>query len=142
MEPALRKHFDRLSSSRNQRSIVCQEDYMEPVIHIAFVDDWEVRGNGTGDPRVLQFAPMRKLVKIVNKYGVRVSFNAEVMQQLTYRGLESRFPELKPIAEEWEQVVVESFRQGHDIQLHLHPQWLGATYQGHGDWTLGGDWSI
>jgi hypothetical protein len=37
---------------------------------------------------------------------------------------------------------MESFRQGHDIQLHLHPQWLGATYQGHGNWKLGGDWSI
>jgi hypothetical protein len=115
---------------------------MKPVIHLAFVDDWEVRGNGTGDPRVLQFEPMRKLVRIFNKQGIRGSFNAEVMQQLTYRSQQERFPELKVIADEWEQVVMESFRQGHDIQLHLHPQWLGASYQGHGNWKLGGDWSI
>jgi len=115
---------------------------MQTMIHLAFVDDWEVRGNGTGDPRVLQFEPMRKLVKIFNKQGIRGSFNAEVMQQLTYRSQQERFPELKVIADEWEQVVVESFRQGHDIQLHLHPQWLGASYQGHGNWKLGGDWSI
>lgn len=115
---------------------------MKPVIHLAFVDDWEVRGNGTGDPRVLQFEPMRKLVKIFNKHGIRGSFNAEVMQQLTYRSQQERFPELKVIADDWEQVVMESFRQGHDIQLHLHPQWLGASYQGHGNWKLGGDWSI
>ena len=115
---------------------------MQTMIHLAFVDDWEVRGNGTGDPRVLQFEPMRKLVKIFNKHGVRGSFNAEVMQQLTYRSEQERFPELKVIADEWEQVVMESFRQGHDIQLHLHPQWLEARYQGHGNWRLGGDWSI
>jgi len=115
---------------------------MQPVIHLAFVDDWEVRGNGSGDPRVLQFEPMRKLVKIFNKQGIRGSFNAEVMQQLAYRSHQERFPELKVIADEWEQVVMESFRQGHDIQLHLHPQWLGASYQGRGDWKLGGDWSI
>lgn len=115
---------------------------MKPVIHLAFVDDWEVRGNGTGDPRVLQFEPMRKLVKIFNEHGVRGSFNAEVMQQLAYRSQQERFPELKVIADEWEQVVTESFRQGHDIQLHLHPQWLGASYQGQGNWKLGGDWSI
>jgi hypothetical protein len=112
------------------------------MIHPLFVDDWEVRGNGTGDPRVLQFEPMRKLVKIFNKHGIRGSFNAEVMQQLIYRSQQERFPELKVIADEWEQVVIESFRQGHDIQLHLHPQWLDASYQGHGNWKLGGDWSI
>src|SRR5258708_5665066 len=115
---------------------------MQTMIHLAFVDDWEVRGNGTGDPRVLQFEPMRKLVKIFNKHGVRGSFNAEVMQQLTYRSEQEGFPELKVIADEWEQVVMESFRQGHDIQLHLHPQWLGAGYQGQGRGELGGDWSI
>ena len=115
---------------------------MQPVIYLAFVDDWEVRGNGSGDPRVLQFEPMRRLVKIFNNHGIRGSFNVEVMQQLTYRDLQRRFPELKVIADEWEQVVVESFRQGHDIQLHLHPQWCGANYQGHGNWKLDGDWSI
>jgi hypothetical protein len=112
------------------------------MIHLAFVDDWEVRGNGTGDPRVLQFEPMRKLVKIFNKHGIRGSFNAEVMQQLTYRSQQEDFPELKAVVDEWEQVVTESFRHGHDIQLHLHPQWTDAIYQGHGNWKLGGDWSI
>ena len=31
--------------------------------------------------------------------------------------------------------------QGHDIQLHIHPQWTGAQYQD-GRWNLSGDWSI
>ncbi|SRR6266436_2220966 len=115
---------------------------MQPKIYLAFVDDWEVRGNGTGDPRVLQFEPMQKLVKIFNNYRIRGSFNVEVMQQLAYRKDEGRFPELKVIADEWEHVVMESFRQGHDIQLHLHPQWSDADYQDHGNWKLDGDWSI
>ena len=46
---------------------------MQPVIYLAFVEDWEVRGNGTADPRVLRFEPMRKLVKIFNDYGIRGS---------------------------------------------------------------------
>lgn len=124
------------------RCCVLSERWLQPMIHLAFVDDWEVRGNGTGDPRVLQFEPMRKLVKIFNKHGIRGSFNAEVMQQLAYRSQQECFPELKAIADEWEEVVTESLRQGHDIQLHLHPQWLGASYEGRGDWKLGGDWSI
>jgi hypothetical protein len=85
---------------------------------------------------------MRKLVKIFNEHGIRGSFNAEVMQQLTYRSQQERFPELRAIADEWEEVVMESFRQGHDIQLHLHPQWMGDSYEGRGNWKLGGDCSI
>jgi hypothetical protein len=115
---------------------------MKPLIHLAFVDDWEVRGNGSGDPRVLQFAPMRRLTEVYRKFGIRGSFNAEVMQQLTYRRMQGRFPELKALADEWEQAVTDSFRQGHDIQLHLHPQWLDADYDGRGNWHLKGDWSI
>jgi hypothetical protein len=115
---------------------------MRPTIHLAFVDDWEVRGNGSGDPRVLQFEPMRRLTEVYQKFGVRGSFNVEVMQQLTYRNLQGSFPELKVIADEWEELVTDSFRHGHDIQLHLHPQWIGAEYEGPGKWHLPGDWSI
>jgi len=132
----LREHPERAEIS------LTGEHCMQPAIYLAFVDDWEVRGNGTGDPRVLQFEPMRRLVKIFNNYGIRGSFNVEVMQQLAYQDLQERFPELKAIADEWEQVVEESFRQGHDIQLHLHPQWCDANYQGYGNWKLDGDWSI
>jgi len=115
---------------------------VRPVIHLAFVDDWEVRGNGSGDPRVLQFAPIRKLVSIFNNYGIRGSFNAEVMQQLAYRRMQEQFPELKAIADEWDEVVTQAFQQGHDIQLHLHPQWRDATYEEDGQWRVEGDWSI
>jgi hypothetical protein len=112
------------------------------MIYLAFVDDWEGRGNGTGDPRVLQFEPMRHLVNIFNRNGIRATFNVEVMQQLAHRSMEKRFPELKAIADGWEQAVKDSFRQGHDIQLHIHPQWSDAQYEGHGNWKLCGDWSI
>lgn len=115
---------------------------MPPTIYLAFVDDWEVRGNGTGDPRVLQFEPMRRLVKIFDRYGIRGSFNVEVMQQLAYRKLQERSPELQAFANEWEEVVTQSFRQGHDVQLHLHPQWSAARYDGRGVWKVDGDWSI
>jgi hypothetical protein len=114
---------------------------MKPTIHLAFVDDWELSGNGSGDARELQFRPMRELVKIYNAHGVRGSFNAEVMQQLTFRKFESDYPELKTLADEWDEAVRETYRQGHDVQLHIHPQWQNAEYVD-GRWRLTGDWSI
>ena len=114
---------------------------MQPLIHLAFVDDWELSGDGSGDPHELQFRPMRKLVRIYNSHGIRGSFNAEVMQQLTFRKLGDEHPELKVLARDWEQQVRETFREGHDVQLHIHPQWSDARYQ-EGRWQLKGDWSI
>src|SRR5207253_8094513 len=121
--------------SRNGRLVV------KPTIYLAFVDDWELSGNGSGNARELQFEPMRELVRIYNAHGIRGSFNAELMQQLTFRKFEREHPELKRLADEWDAVVRETFSQGHDIQLHIHPQWNEAEYQD-GKWRLTADWSI
>jgi len=110
-------------------------------IHLALVDDWELSGDGSGDIRRLQFEPLRRLVSIYNGLGIRGSFNAEVMQQLTFRQHQGRHQELKVLADEWDDVVRETFRQGHDIQLHIHPQWQNAKYKD-GRWKLTADWSI
>lgn len=114
---------------------------MKPLIYLSLTDDWELRGNGSGDIEEIQFRPMRELVRIYNQHGVRSTFNAEVMQQLTFRRFEAEFPELKELADKWDSHVREAFRAGQDIQLHLHPQWTRAEYRD-GKWKLGGDWSI
>jgi hypothetical protein len=114
---------------------------MQPTIHLAFVDDWELSGDGSGDPHELQFAPMRRLIEIYNAHGIRGSFNAEVLQQLTFRQFQDQHPELKALADEWDDSIRETFRQGHDVQLHIHPQWTRAEYK-NGKWKLNGDWSI
>jgi hypothetical protein len=113
----------------------------KPTIYLAFVDDWELRGNGGGDPRRIQFRPMRELVRVFDKHGVRGSFNAEVMQQLTFRKFQDEFPELRELADEWDASVLETYKQGHDVQLHIHPQWRDAQYED-GHWRLPSDWNI
>lgn len=110
-------------------------------IYLALVDDWELSGNGSGDVRALQFEPLRKLVGIYNALGINGSFNAEVMQQLTFRKHQNRHPELKAAADEWDEVLIDAFRQGHDVQLHIHPQWHNAEYVD-GQWNLTSNWSI
>ena len=110
-------------------------------LHLALVDDWELSGNGSGDIRRLQFEPMRRLVGIYNRLGIRGSFNAEVMQQITFRQYQDQHKHLKVLADEWDDIVKETFRQGHDIQLHVHPQWQNAEYKD-GRWQLTSDWSI
>lgn len=77
---------------------------MNPTIHLALVNDWELSGNGSGDVRELQFQPLRKLVEIYNSLGIHGLFDAEVMQQLTFRKPQHEHPEFKSAADEWDAI--------------------------------------
>jgi len=114
---------------------------MKPTIYLALTHDWELRGDGSGDIEQIQFAPLRSLLEIYRKHSARTTFLPDVMQQVRFRQLESEHSELKSWADKWDGHVREAFRQGHDIQLHLHPQWRDGRYQ-NGRWHLNGDWSI
>lgn len=114
---------------------------MKPKIFLALTDDWELRGNGSGEMERLQFHPMRRLVEIYNAHGIRASFNAELMQQLTFRKHQEQHPQLKGLADAWDEIIRQTFKQGYDIQLHIHPQWHGAKYED-GKWHLTADWSL
>src|SRR5437762_6809658 len=93
-----------------------RSDFM---IYLALTHDWELRGNGSGDIEQIQFAPMRKLLGIYQKHGVRTSFYPDVMQQLIFRKLSLQHPELKVLADRWDEHLREAFRQVHDVQLHI-----------------------
>src|SRR5215510_2818871 len=114
---------------------------MKPTIYLALTHDWELRGDGSGDPEEIQFAPLRRLLEIYEKFGARTTFLPDVLQQLTFRSFEGKNPELKPLAHAWDEHVREVYRKGHDVQLHLHTQWSDAGYE-NGQWTLRGAWSI
>ena len=111
------------------------------MIHLALTHDWELRGDGSGDIERIQFAPMRRLLEIYRRHGAATTFLPDLMQQLRFRALAANYPELKITTDSWDEHAREAFQQGHDIQLHLHPQWLNAQYE-HGRWRLDGDWSI
>ena len=114
---------------------------MKPTIHLALTHDWELRGDGSGDIEEIQFAPLRQLLEIYAKFGARTTILPDVMQQMAFRRGESKHPNLKPLADSWDEHARAAFREGHDIQLHLHPQWRNAVYA-NGAWQLNGDWSI
>jgi len=111
---------------------------MKPAIYLALTHDWELRGDGSGDIEKIQFAPLRRLMEIYAKFGVRTTILPDLMQQIRFRRLETENPELKPWADSWDEHVREAFNRGQDIQLHLHPQWGNAKYQD-GQWQLHGD---
>lgn len=110
-------------------------------IQLVLTDDWELRGDGSGDMKRLQFQPICQLSSIYDKFGFKGSFFVEVQQQLKHLALGNRHPNLAELARQWEEVVREIFSRGHDIQLHVHPQWSYADYI-NSQWRLGHKWSL
>jgi hypothetical protein len=110
-------------------------------IQLALTDDWELRGNGSGDIEQIQFRAMRELIDLYDSHGIKSTFNTEVMQQLTFRKLQDSYPQLRPLADQWDEHVRMAFTRGHDIQLHIHPQWSKVAFENN-RWVLSGDWSL
>lgn len=112
-------------------------------VHIDLVlsDDWELRGDGSGSVRELQFVTLERLLEIYERYELRASINAEVLQQLAHRRFGTEHVELQDVADEWDRVVIDAYSRGHDVQLHLHPQWSDASYEER-RWQLGGSWEL
>lgn len=111
------------------------------LIDLVLTDDWEIRGNGSGNIYALQFRKARLLCELYEQFNICGTFTVEVMQQLLHRKYESMYPELGKIADEWDYLVQEMYKHGHDIQLHIHPQWSNAEYHS-GKWNLKGNWSL
>ena len=111
------------------------------MLHIALVDDWELRGDGSGEMQEIQFKTIINLVRIYENYGLKASINAEIMQQLEHLNWGQKHPKLLELAREWEEIVKKVYRDGHDVQLHVHPQWENAVYE-QNKWHLPGNWSI
>ena len=44
-------------------------------IHMVLTDDWELRGDGSGNVSAIQFETLRELRRIYEESGINASFN-------------------------------------------------------------------
>jgi len=110
-------------------------------IWIAIVDDWELRGNETGNVIDLQFNNSIRLINSFKKLGIKSTFNVEVMQQLAFENYAGNYRNIKDQRDSWINAVRIMQENNFDIQLHIHPQWYGASFDGK-LWKTGSRWNI
>lgn len=110
-------------------------------IWIACVDDWELKGNGLGNVRDHQFTPAIKLMDIYDECKIKASFNVEVMQQLSFEKYKDQYSEINCQYSDWLKAVNIMIDRDYDIQLHIHPQWHNAIFDG-SYWKLDKRWNI
>lgn len=104
-------------------------------------DDWELRGDGSGNVAELQYLPSVFLMDLCEKLNINMTFMVDVAQQLSFIDYQQH-PEVKIQRELWDNTVRLMKHRGFDVQLHLHPQWLNAkyvdkTFQLSNKWNIG-----
>jgi len=112
-----------------------------PKVIIIFEDDWELWGNGLGNVAHLQYLPLLYLIGLANKFEIKINFMVEVLQQLAFIKYSSGNRNLSIQSNLWDECIILMKENGHDVQLHLHPQWYNCTYRD-GFFKLNNDWNI
>lgn len=109
--------------------------------------DYELFGNGSGDVFKHIIEPTEKILSIAEKYNARLTIFFEVIEYWQLKnewnkGNTMGYAE-NPI-DAIENQIRQAVSKGHDVQLHLHPQWVDAVwkdgkwYVNENDWRLGG----
>ncbi len=109
--------------------------------------DYELFGNGSGDVFKHIIEPTEVLLSIAEKNNARLTIFFEVIEYWRLKeewnkGNTMGYTE-NPI-EAIENQIKRAAGKGHDVQLHLHPQWVEAVWRNGGwhinesDWRLGG----
>ncbi len=111
-------------------------------IGLIFTNDWELYGDGSGDYWEVQHNPMLEMLSVMDKFKAKMTIMAEVGQQLAFKSISDSNLVAKSISDSWEDLIIGAIKTGHDVQLHIHPQWFNANYN-HRKWELKNeDWAI
>jgi hypothetical protein len=106
----------------------------EIVIDIVITADYEIFGNGTGDVRYCLVNPTHHLLRICNEYGAKLTLFFEIVEYYAFKKAETEGKlhlGYSP-SDLMRGQALEAVKSGHDVQLHLHPQWLDAVYTDEG----------
>lgn len=95
-----------------------------------FTLDYEIHGNGDGDPWMLMVEPTDRLMAVLEKYGQKLTIMADVAEILSFKRYFSETGVDKFHVTEIEAQLQDAIRRGHDVQLHIHSSWFRATWNG------------
>lgn len=93
--------------------------------------DYELYGNGSGNVYEHIIEPTEKILRIVDKYNAKITIFFEVVEYWKLKSeweLGNKMGYDRSPAKAMEQQLIQAYKNGHDIQLHIHPQWIDACW--------------
>lgn len=100
--------------------------------------DYELYGDGSGNIYKHIIEPTNRLLSIAKEYNAKFTFFVEIVEfwrieEEWNKGNKMGY-EHNPVDDVRKQLC-KAYLDGHDVQLHLHPQWVDARYE-NGIWNV------
>ncbi|MEX2483284.1 MAG: hypothetical protein WED10_01915 [Brumimicrobium sp.] len=92
-------------------------------------------GKPTGTPQKCLLEPTRKLIEIARKHEVKFTFFIDIGYLMQLEKQQNKFDLLKEQRESILYQIKTLQNEGHDLQLHIHPHWDYATFDGE-NWQI------
>ena len=96
-----------------------------------FTLDYEIHGNGDGDPMELMVEPTGRLMNLLEKYNQRLTIMADVAEILCFKRYLAETGRDDYHVGEIEEQLRDAIRRGHEVQLHIHSSYFKAVHNGH-----------
>ena len=100
--------------------------------------DYELYGDGSGDVFNEMIYPTSKILNICNEYNIKTTIFFEVIEYIKLKEewqngntMGYKKNPIEAIDEQLKNALID----GHDIQMHIHPQWIDANYRD-GCWSV------
>ncbi len=98
--------------------------------NLHFTLDYEIHGNGDGDPLSLMVEPTYRLMGLLERFGQKVTIMADVAEILAFKRYYTETGRDDFHVLDIEKQLCDAIRRGHDVQLHVHSSWFKAQWDG------------
>lgn len=98
--------------------------------NLYFTLDYEIHGNGEGNPMDLLVEPTYRLMDMLEQYGQRATIMADVAEILCFQRYWKQTGRDDFYVQEIEKQLCDAIRRGHDVQLHIHSSYFKAQWTG------------
>lgn len=105
---------------------------MKQSTHLILSVDYEVFGDGTGDVDCCVIEPAKNMMDIAERFNAPITFFVESLEFIAMEQTTATRDSVERIQKQ----LIKAIGKGHDVQLHLHPQWYSAKYNSEGIWQL------
>ena len=92
-------------------------------------------GERTGTVEKCLVQPMRQMLQQVDEFGVKFTLFADAAYLYRLRELSGQYATLNTDLQTMKGELQLLVKSGHDVQLHIHPQWYYSSFDGH-NWNL------
>lgn len=100
------------------------------MLNLIFTLDYEIHGNGDGSPLRLMVEPTRRLLKIMDQYGAKLTIFADMAEIIKFKEYYENTQIDKFFYLEIKEQLQEAVLKGHDVQLHIHSSYFNSHYDG------------